>query len=351
MTDINQKLDDMHKDIKELRVDVKEHIQRISAAEVSIEWIKGHMKLLATFLVTLVSGIILFMLSSCGTTSTPTPGAIVRVDELRVKTELYESRLLVDNHGFIQDHGDPSCDSTLFTGLLSHPSTTLTDARDDSGRWYRRPLGSYPECHESGQSNSTVSRDMLLGVLWYAVHTDQQHIANDLWKYAVEHAFIMGKGSPGEVLLTGNMIWLTATAAGKISPVPWIVPPDNRSGFEAHLTVVQLLLKGELLGKLRVEDIDTLAKYADKNPKNGLFQYAVAKWRTGNMNPAVDILLDESLFPSDRNPDGSDRCEPWLWQRENQPHDWGPCLTTDPRYGILHTGADFLFVANLLLGD
>ena len=49
--------------------------------------------------------------------------------------------------------------------------------------------------------------------------------------------------------------------------------------------------------------------------------------------------MDEKLFPSDRLPTATDRCEAYLWQR-NGGSDWEPC----PR-DKLHDGVDFLIAA------
>jgi hypothetical protein len=65
------------------------------------------------------------------------------------------------------------------------------------------------------------------------------------------------------------------------------------------------------------------------------------KYRDGNQQQAIDILLDESLFPSDRLPTARDnRCEEYLWQRDDDPKDWGPCDSDR-----VHDGVDFLFAA------
>ena len=88
-----------------------------------------------------------------------------------------------DSYGFL--HVD-RCDSTLWSGLLGAAGVPvdLTAARDSSGAWYRRPL-SYAECYDCGGSKSTVSRDQLLGVLWWAWRSQRADVLLDLLKYAM----------------------------------------------------------------------------------------------------------------------------------------------------------------------
>lgn len=61
---IKSKLEDIHLDVKELRVDVKDHIGRITKAEADISWIKGHMRIITTLAVTIVGALITYYFST-----------------------------------------------------------------------------------------------------------------------------------------------------------------------------------------------------------------------------------------------------------------------------------------------
>jgi hypothetical protein len=52
--------------------------------------------------------------------------------------------------------------------------------------------------------------------------------------------------------------------------------------------------------------------------------------------------MDETLFPSDRLPQPKDRCEEYLWQRDDLPKDWAACDTIG-----VHDGVDFLIAAKI----
>lgn len=67
---IQTKLEDIHidvgrmsTDIKELRVDVKDHIGRINKAETDIGWLKGHVRIVTVLGVTLIGSVLTYYFS------------------------------------------------------------------------------------------------------------------------------------------------------------------------------------------------------------------------------------------------------------------------------------------------
>lgn len=64
--ELYKKIDDVHQDVRELRHDVKTHLDRLSAAEVSIEWLRGHLKISTGLLLSIVSGIIIWWFTKGG---------------------------------------------------------------------------------------------------------------------------------------------------------------------------------------------------------------------------------------------------------------------------------------------
>jgi hypothetical protein len=80
-----------------------------------------------------------------------------------------------------------------------------------------------------------------------------------------------------------------------------------------------------------------IENHSQRQPNNPLFQYAA-----GNVAGAVDLLLQESVWPADRLPESSDRFSPWVLERDDGP-DWQP--GGKPKK---HSGADLLFMVYLI---
>jgi hypothetical protein len=270
------------------------------------------------------------------------PSPPIQSDVLTEKVELYKGLLnaVQDSDGFIDtDH----CDSLLFTGLLgSVPGVTVNirQAREESGRWQRRPL-TYEACFPD-HSKTTISRDMLLGVLWYAfTHRDLELVEN-LWSYGQAHSWIMGDGQRDIVWMpdfqstVAQLIYKLGGADHRERLVPLVWPP-KQVGFRAHIIALHILLRNQIYGTIELTGKQFLKEQADRQPRNPLFQCA-----NGNTASALEVLLDSRYWPTDRLPTSDDRCEGWLPQRDFG-DDWVPCEGDRQ-----HSGGDFLFNASLL---
>jgi hypothetical protein len=264
------------------------------------------------------------------------------------KTKLYLSlgKTVQDEAGFVMYE---ACDSLLFSGLYGAGGgvVDLRAARDESGMWHRRPLA-YPECYGES-SKSTISRDMMLGVLWYIWETQDLELAEELFAYGKTHEWIMGDGNLWRIYFTPG---LQATLAELIYRLggpdyyAYRAIPQSYSrnvDYAAHLDVLHILLRGELTGKLEKSAKDVLEYNFKRESKNALFSYAWHRYSDGNQDDTYALLLNEAWWPSDRLPTSADRCEGWLLQRD-EGEDWAPC--DDDK---THSGGDFLFVAKLLL--
>lgn len=295
--------------------------------------------------------VFLTVLSCCnkGSNSPVANSVVDRGPELHQKLENYVawSEAIRRPSGFIQTG---ECDSLLFSGLYGTVAEVdLLAARDESGQWFRRPL-SLPECYEAKASASTISRDMFVGLLWWIWTHKKLDVAEDLWKYGLVHNWVMGQGEPSRVVFTPNMQYMlaelicrlggsTCKASARSFPLAWTV---GNIGFQAHLDVLLILLKGEMTRTITDDELLVLKTQSEKQPFNALFSYAFHRFTDGNQNSAIELLLLNKWFPSDRLPTASDRCEPWLWQRDMS-DDWNPCV------GGMHVGGDFIFVAGQLL--
>jgi len=280
--------------------------------------------------------------------------------KIKLYTELYKAHQ--DRYGFIDTK---KCDSLLFTGLLGSvlpDRINITAARKPDGQWCRRPLvNGVDTCFELNNTKSSISRDMLLGLLWFIWRNKRLDLATDLWNYAVKNNLKMGSaatiGSVASLYLTPNILSTLALIIDKLGgknniKCSWLsiirklpISVVKNNGYRAHLDILLLALRAELLGKIENKDI---VKYQfERVPKNALFSYVYERWIENNTKYPKTIanLMDDKLFPSDRLPTSRDRDTEWLWQRD--PEEWIPYKG---KWADKFNGCDFLFVAKLVAG-
>lgn len=241
-----------------------------------------------------------------------------------------------DEHGFIDT---AHCDALLFSGLAGcHPDVNvdITAARDESGRWHRRPN---KDCFPNG-SKSTISRDMLLGVIYFAYYNNKPELLQELIEYSFKNFFIMGEAESlkhklGRCLMTPNILSLAALALKALGGknywyLTWIpfTASDKVHGYQAHLAALGAILRQEITGK----KYKILQTFAERQPKNPLFQYGA-----GNIEEAKLLLSNDKFWPN-REPTSNDRSESWLPQR-----DFGTDWLSDGK-NKAHHGGDYIFL-------
>lgn len=291
---------------------------------------------------------------SCGEkkkVADPSPSNEELLAALAPKYDLYEEFLEEkrDINGFVHTE---SCDALLFSALAGTGRLNLTAevARDEVGAWHRRPLD-YPACYPD-LSQSTISKDMFLGLFFYIWHKERRDLAEQIFDYGEANGWNMGEGdetrtrlSPG---LQATLAEIIARLGGEDKKTyrafPVIFTDINR-GFAAHLDVLHILLRGELFGFVTSENLNIVKSHLSRNDRNGFYAYVYHKFTDGIQTQAISSLMDETLFPADRLPTTADRKEEYLWQREPE-KDWEP-EAGEPRE---HPGADFYFLASQLFG-
>jgi len=298
--------------------------------------------------------LILTLLACCGRHSKPEPLAVDADLAARVnqKVSTYESLLPAhqDQHGFIMTS---HCDATLFSGLLGAAipgSVDLLAARGPDNRFYRRPLGTYPECYESGSSKSTISRDMFIGILWHLWVNRMSEDVRLLMTNARNNDYIMGSGDPSRISLMPNLTKLLAEMDYRLNgrdsderylPTIWT---KGLVDYEAHLQVWQILLYGEVFGFIDGFQKARLLEHYERRPDNPLYAAAWARWISGNWNPAL-AALDNPRWPADRLPTSRDYSTDW-WIQRDDPSDLLPDLEGPE---IQHTGAEIVVIYNLII--
>lgn len=274
------------------------------------------------------------------------------------------------------------CDALLFEclrGSIKGHSPDI-DAAFDGERWYRRPHGWKHCCYdpsalinqegvlskicriialkvafhsvpleeivkENWFKGSTISRDMLVGLAWYAYHNKRLDISEHIISYALCHFGKMGDGDPTRTNIMPSLLSLFAWVSYRLGGPsrPWLRafnPSTGKcGGFEAHLQVLQILLISKLRGKMKPKESEILAWHYGRQRLNPLFAIAC-----GDTKMAEMILNTKTFWPQDRLPKASDRKESYLPQRDVG-SDWEPTDSDET-----HPGTDFLFCYALLTG-
>jgi hypothetical protein len=282
-----------------------------------------------------------------------------RLDKIREKKSFYLELIQrqVDDKGWIPD---TKCDGLLFNSLysISGGNPKIEDARSN-GLWYRFHTH---DCYSRNESASSISRDMFWGLFLYIWINKRRDLIEQIINYGEQHknsvgSWVMGEGDKFRTDIRPNMqatayeirYRLGGASHGKRwAPRPYLPVRD----FEAHLQVIELFLRGKLTGGLNAYEMHALERNHDREKKNALFQAVWHNFHDGNQTRAIEILLDEKLFPSDRLPQSEDRCSWYLWERDYMRGgkvnpDWLPC---DSKF-VTHSPVDFLFAASIVLGD
>jgi len=254
-----------------------------------------------------------------------------------------------DHNGFILAE---KCDSLLFSGLYSAAvgGTNILAAYDGS-RWHRRPAH---DCSPTlGNSRSTISRDMILGLLWSIWKNKNLDIANQLMSDLRSKAYYLrGEGTPGELFMTPALINTLARIIQGLGGVThsfelsFRADISSKTGYISHLAVWHILLRGDITGKIPQKHFDLLSYHAKRNPLNPLFQAAYHKYLDKDQTIAIKLLLDKAEWPNITLPTSEQHCSEWVIQRDYTEKDWGPCTPT--RY---HLGAELPIMYNLIIAS
>lgn len=262
-----------------------------------------------------------------------------------------------DKYGYVHE----KCDSVGFTSLCkSARGCAKADifASEDNGRWYRSPSH---DCFPA-ESKSSISKDMfimLFHYVWELGKTDKERARNALVRleaYGKAHDWVMGDPSDtvegaSRVLLTPTLISMVYDMLDRLKMVqPTLGIFEDvgiNKGFQAHLDVLRIYLTGQIYNAINDLDLRVLKGQVEREPGNALFQAVLHRYTDGDQTRAIELLLDESHFPSNSLPTSVQHCTEYLFQRDSGGGDWAPC----PDEGKTHSGTDFIFAARVIIGD
>lgn len=276
--------------------------------------------------------LLFILISGCGYfkhDKSPVAVAVDPLDAARAKAAVYLQHAdeAKDKDGFIH----LGCDSVMFTALYvaAGGSANVTAAEGEPGQWFRTPAH---DCYDQAEAASDISEDMLLGLMTWFWQTHNVSEAQKMLDYARANSYIMGRGDLTRTIMRPPLASTLKAILGAETHEAAL------TGYEAHLQVLHTLLDSSILGASSA-GIATLKSQAERQPRNALFQAAYHLYTDGDQTAAGLILADDGLWPPDRLPTEKDRCEEYLFQRDDDPRDWSPC---DQGQGP-HSGTDLIF--------
>jgi len=247
-----------------------------------------------------------------------------------------------------------NCDGLLHNalaylgGLVDYEVLKL--AEQAPGRWTRTPKG---DCLSTGRSKSSISRDMVLGVILAAVDKGDKDLLVRLKDYVAQNDFIMGEhdGSVDgrwRVMMTPSLYKTLIDSISYLSGLKLTEPARlYEVDFTDHLEAISFYLKSRISGGALPGGIDTMRFLSEEDPNNALYLALRAKYDPnlgGLQDAAINVLLREDLFPSERLPTSEDRCVSYLWEHGENEGDCTPC----PAEKKTHPGHDLLFAAHVI---
>ena len=233
----------------------------------------------------------------------------------------------------------------------------IEDYMHEDGQVFRNPAMA-TGVHELGSRESTISRDMFMGLFCYCLHFKRLDILENVWAYGWKHGWKMGTenrriqvpilGSilgdtrvwftPGLIILLASII---AHLRGRRLLSKLLVniwqPMSSTPGYQSHLSMLHIYLNRRIRGNLITGEYATLWKILAHSPRNPL---ALALYGCKRM--AVREL--ERVWPMDRLPTYEDWTEEWRTQRSDADSGFVG------RIGDIreHSGGDLLFVHHAL---
>lgn len=243
------------------------------------------------------------------------------------------------------------CDGAGFTSLYAlgcsgYADVGLSVFSDTSGEMYRNPdHNCYPERSKSGLSKDHVLMRLVAAVgqgdkEWPKTFLDYVTANNGFFCDAVDTETKLSR-----CFISPFLVEYLGKAAGTKS---LLAESDDawfeRSGFEAHLHVLGIWVKGKLDGHISNIDLDYLKAYAKREPLNALYQSAAYRYGVATKEDVLNAF-GTPHWPDDRLPGSSEHCSSYLFQRDmTSTKDWEPCPDGYQEY----SGTDYSFAAYVL---
>jgi hypothetical protein len=282
------------------------------------------------------------------------------IERLKVKKALYCE--LGRSRGESLDWNISTCDSSLHAALWAVACGDIPYEKfmSDDGRLHRTTTHDcYPGPGVYGGSKTTVSKDMYRGAFLYWLFYNRLDLVNRTIAYGEKNSWVMGDGvneveiasrtvlSPEMISQIFDLQTFLEGGAPEQTEEQRISTLPVKTGYPAHLDVLNVLFDGKLYGALTDSEYKTLEAQSDRQPDNSLFNFAYHRYNHSHpVERTIAVLENEQYFPSERLPTSSDRCQEYLFMHDQNEKDWSPC----PEKEHTHVGTDFVFAVSILDG-
>jgi len=277
----------------------------------------------------------------------PNPPTLLQ--KLNSKYDLYREASAGhrDSHNWISNI---KCDGLLFNSLWSIAgiSVDIMQARDETGRWFRHASR---ECFDLGQSGSSISRDMLIGLLHWIWVNERLDVIDDLIAYGEDNNWIMGEGDPTRIDvrpgLMATFYELRFQLGGENSykrriPQAWQKPTPfflavMEKGYRTHIHILHIFLRALITNNVNERELEILKYYHEREPLNALYFAVYKRFSDGDMTGPIELLVDDTYFPNDRLPTSAEYCTDYPFQRDQ--YKWRSC----PEEKKVHSAVGWLY--------
>lgn len=261
-------------------------------------------------------------------------------------SQLETYRRLAPGPDYFRNSGDGLLFACLQAVATGKP-LPIRDYMNWEGQVFRNP--DMAQGRLLGPRESTISRDMFMGLFCYCLYFGRLDILNKVALYGWRHYWKMGRENrkldnrtwftPGLVILLYALI---AHLRGKRRLASLLVniwqPLGTTPGYPSHLTMLHIYLNRRIRGNIASWEHKALANILEHSPRNAL-ALALAGWH----NEAREELAIQ--WPEGRLPTRHDWTEEWRTQRADNDNGivWGEPDNIKP-----HSGGDLLFVHHVL---
>lgn len=295
------------------------------------------------------------LLISCGSVERKKIESDTRYEELERKYNLYVD-LLNNSERFYSGWITKDCDGLLYNSIASISGIENIDiemAKDHNNKWYRTPK---QNCYTSGQSGSSISRDMFLGLFYWIYQNERLDLIKEIIDYGRDHKNNLGFWVMGDGDITRTDIRPSMQATGheirfrlggvdndaRKLPQFWT---KETSGYATHLEFLHIYLRGLLRGKISTKAFEVMKHHVKYQPNNALFNIMYHRYVDNKFDSALSILLNNKYFPDNSLPTNKNYCTDYLWSRNEDEKDWKPC----DRNNDYVRGIDFIFASSIIL--
>lgn len=273
-----------------------------------------------------------------------------RFPEIEKKASLYceLSKSEYDRTKYVVEECDGAGFTSLYALACGQAGVDLSVFQDTSGEMYRNPNHDcYPTRSKSGFSKDHVLMRLVAAVgqgdkQWPAKFLDYTQSNGGFFCDAVDNVTKLSR-----CFISPFLIEYLSKAKGDSSLLAEPHSDDawgEKEGFEAHLHVLGIWIKGKLDGSISNVDLSYLEAYAKREPMNALYQALAYRYEKASRDSVVSAF-DSRYWPSDSLPNSTTHCSDYLFQRDmKSTKDWEPC----PDENKIYSGTDYSFASYVL---